>query len=211
MNAFQATQIFSGDNGSPIPLLRERVKCLNEAGHGLLKSFDGQFINALRSSNNSAITLIFDHILPNFPSFRDVAIHRGKQVSFYKRAQILCADIWACFGGKGIGEFVDIGRLTMFADYRVPQMLVGIGALRYSEALQDTLKSKQILESGSQLECEIRGCSIHVVELIKNAIHCSGHKHVSAVLIDFYLWDTAKQLSVSLDPVPIHRTVSVFY
>lgn len=39
-------------------------------------------------------------------------------VSFYKRAQILIADIWACFEGKTFGEFLDIDSLTMFADYR---------------------------------------------------------------------------------------------
>lgn len=40
------------------------------------------------------------------------------QVSFYKRAQILVADIWACFEGKSYGEFHDIDTITMFADYR---------------------------------------------------------------------------------------------
>jgi hypothetical protein len=39
-------------------------------------------------------------------------------VSFWKRAQILVADIWACFEGKGLGTFHDIDSLTMFADYR---------------------------------------------------------------------------------------------
>ena len=39
-------------------------------------------------------------------------------VSFYKRAQILVADIWACFEGKDLGAFDDIDSITMFADYR---------------------------------------------------------------------------------------------
>lgn len=39
-------------------------------------------------------------------------------VSLYKRAQILVADIWACFEGQGHGRFADIDTLTMFADYR---------------------------------------------------------------------------------------------
>lgn len=40
------------------------------------------------------------------------------QVTFYKRAQILVADIWGCFEGQGIGFFADIDCITMFADYR---------------------------------------------------------------------------------------------
>ena len=40
------------------------------------------------------------------------------EVTIYKRAQILVADIWACCGAKGYGEFKDIDVITMFADYR---------------------------------------------------------------------------------------------
>ena len=29
-------------------------------------------------------------------------------VSFYKRAQILVADIWGCFNGHGEGHFIDM-------------------------------------------------------------------------------------------------------
>ena len=39
-------------------------------------------------------------------------------VTFWKRAQILIGDIWACFRGEGLGTFHDIDVLTMFADYR---------------------------------------------------------------------------------------------
>ena len=39
-------------------------------------------------------------------------------VAIYKRVQILVADIWACFEGKGYGAFSDIESITMFADYR---------------------------------------------------------------------------------------------
>ena len=35
-----------------------------------------------------------------------------------KRAQILVADLWACFEGQGLGAFTDIDTITMFADYR---------------------------------------------------------------------------------------------
>jgi hypothetical protein len=39
-------------------------------------------------------------------------------VHLLKRAQILVADVWACFGGTGLGAFNDMHRITMFADYR---------------------------------------------------------------------------------------------
>lgn len=51
-------------------------------------------------------------------SFRDIGTFQGKPVQFLKRAQILVADLWACYQGCGPGEFTDIDTLTMFADYR---------------------------------------------------------------------------------------------
>lgn len=36
-------------------------------------------------------------------------------IRFYKRAQILVADLWACFEGEGYGYFHDIDTVTMFA------------------------------------------------------------------------------------------------
>jgi hypothetical protein len=53
----------------------------------------------------------------------------------YKRAQILVADVWSCFQGKGLGAFADIDKITMFADYRVPQMLIHYGSLEYTPKL----------------------------------------------------------------------------
>jgi hypothetical protein len=44
-------------------------------------------------------------------------------VYIMKRAQILVADIWACYDCKGFGEFTDIDQITMFADYRVPLVM----------------------------------------------------------------------------------------
>ena len=37
--------------------------------------------------------------------------------------------------GKGLGDFHDIDRLTMFADYRVPVVLRELGVLKYSKEL----------------------------------------------------------------------------
>ena len=57
------------------------------------------------------VNLITDY----FPSFRDEAQFEGSTVHFYKRAQILVADLWACFEGEDYGQFFDIDKLTMFA------------------------------------------------------------------------------------------------
>lgn len=68
-------------------------------------------------------------------------LFQGKAVSFYKRAQILVADFWGIMEARGQGDIINMDWLTMFADYRVPQALVYLGALRYSDKLIETLKS----------------------------------------------------------------------
>lgn len=78
-------------------------------------------------------------IIQEFICFRDEAVYHGQNVSFYKRAQILIGDIWACFSGMTLGFFGDIDTITMFADYRVPQVLVHFGAMKYSDALHERL------------------------------------------------------------------------
>lgn len=95
----------------------------------------------------------------DFNCFRDESRFEGrrKPVRFLKRAQILVADIWACFNGEGYGEFRDIDKITMFADYRVPQILATLGCIGYSPPLQAMIARGDILENGSDYEIQLRG------------------------------------------------------
>ena len=67
------------------------------------------------------------------------------------------ADLWACFDGKGLGAFRDIDKITMFADYRVPQILSTMGCLYYSPSLDTAIRDKRLIGSGSRLEMQLRG------------------------------------------------------
>lgn len=50
------------------------------------------------------------------------------------------ADTWSVLEGKGDGFFGDISSLTIFADYRIPQVLVHLKAMKYSEDLMKKLR-----------------------------------------------------------------------
>lgn len=76
---------------------------------------------------------------------------KGTRVSFYKRAQILVADLWGIMEARGEGHAISIDWLTMFADYRVPQALVYLGALRYSDALMQALKNGALMQACGRL------------------------------------------------------------
>lgn len=51
---------------------------------------------------------------------------------------------WALYGGQADGYFEDIDYITMFADYRVPQVLVHFGAMTYDDHLMQLLKDGKI-------------------------------------------------------------------
>lgn len=209
----ELSKILKGETGVEIPLLADRVKCLHEVGNVLLEKYSGSFEKMVQEANGSAEKLLH-LIVNNFKCFRDEAEYKGQKVSFYKRAQILVGDIWACFENKGIGFFKDIDKITMFADYRVPQALVYLDCLEYSDSLLKKLSENILLQNGEQEEVEIRGCSIHSVELLKDIISQKLTKHnVNSVLIDHFLWDYRRKHAkeIELKKIPFHKTFCIYY
>ncbi|CDO77602.1 hypothetical protein BN946_scf184936.g27 [Trametes cinnabarina] len=226
-----------------IPLLEERAAILRENGRILCENFGGSFcgfVQAFREryhDRGSALQLV-KMVTDTFPSFRDEVVYQGRRVYLWKRAQILVAETWAAFyppspvdphplfpAGAAIAE------LTMFADYRVPQILHHLRILAYPPPLVKLLRARTPLAPGSPEELSIRVGSIVAVERVRRAILeliakepesaiDAGEDAVSSVLIDFYLWDLAKRAETSPDSLhgvettpmlPIHRTRSIWY
>ena len=106
--------VFRSATEEEMPLLAERIQCLREAGRVLCKDFEGRFVNCVYSAHYSAAALV-NLLAESFPCFRDETVFHGRRVRMYKRAQILVADLWACFNGEGYGAFEDIDKITMFA------------------------------------------------------------------------------------------------
>lgn len=217
----ELANIFRSETTAGVPMLAERVAVLNQDGAALLKWFNGSFANCIRSCNRDAAQLV-RVIADKFHSFRDICVFQNQKLSILKRAQILVADIWCCFEGKGLGEFHNIEVLTMFADYRVPQALEFFGVLQYSSKLKEILDRGDILDSGCLLEKEIRGCSIAGVERltshVKTIVKESNPEDVDAlcrlinpVTIDHFLWNYAKKHKDAMKHLPIHKIRTIFY
>ncbi|KAI8437995.1 hypothetical protein MSG28_010653 [Choristoneura fumiferana] len=203
--------IMKGDNEAEIPLFDKRVAVLHEVGSILLEKYNGTFETCVKEANKSAVKLL-QIIVDNFPCFRDENVYKGQKVAIYKRAQILVADLWNFFDREGWGEFEDINKLTMFADYRVPQVLVYFGALSYSDELMDKLKKDVLLPSGSDEEIEIRGCSIHAVELLTKKLRdIKPEVEINSSLIDYYLWCYRRKYAEEMEKVPFHKTFGIYY
>jgi hypothetical protein len=123
-----------------------------------MQMYQCSFTNVISAAKGSAAGLV-NILARDFPSFRDEFPFQGrrKPVRFLKRAQILVADLWACFQGEGYGAFKDIDKITMFADYRLPQILSSLGCIYYSPKLDMAVRQKQTLESGGNWEMQLRG------------------------------------------------------
>ena len=163
--------IFRSATSEPMPMLDERISYLREAGRILQEQFEGTFMTCLEDANHSATTLV-DLLVTYFDCFRDESRFEDEKVRFYKRAQILAADLWACFEGEGYGRFDDIDKITMFAgkfskthsimlltcvDYRIPQMLCSLGCMQYSPPLDSRIRQLKPIESGHPWEVQLRG------------------------------------------------------
>ena len=105
-----------------LPGMSERCRLLNELGQGLLEHHNGSALDMIRKANRSASRLS-SIIVNTFAGFQDSCIDpfTGKQLFFYKRAQIAVADLWAAFQCIGLEEdknpclFYDIESITTFA------------------------------------------------------------------------------------------------
>ncbi len=205
--------IFRPSATSPtMPLLGDRIYCLREAGYVLRDHFDGRFTTCIEESKGSAAALV-NLIVDNFPCLDDRHEYEGTTVRFHKRAQILVADLWACFEGEHFGYFHDIHQITMFADYRIPQILHSLGCLQYSPPLESHIRQKKAIDSGHPWEIQLRGCSIWCIELLRREIQRQHPEtHLNAILIDFFLYDTMKEMEAKgHDCIPHHRTRSIWY
>lgn len=74
------------------------------------------------------------------------------------------------------------------------------------------------MENGCQEEIEIRGCSIHAVELLWAAVKSllvNAKKDdlymINPIIIDHFLWDFRRQYATELSSIPFHKVISIYY
>ncbi len=196
--------ILRGSN--TIPLLEQRVNNAREVGRVLLERYDGQFTNAIEQAGGSAtrLSLLLAH---EFPSFHDVATFRNSPVQFFKRAQICAADLAMAFAGQRWGAFHDLQQLTIFADYKLPQVLRHYHILEYEPSLAERVDNREILAAGSEEEVEIRAGTVWAGELLRQALAWRGQQ-VNASEIDQRLWLSGQQTT---EMRPYHRTRTIYY
>lgn len=190
-----------------IPMLKTRLANAHEIGNRLLKAWDGDIRKFLAAAEGSAVSLT-QQVVDNFPCFDDHSVYFGREVKFYKRAQILVIDLMGALKGEALVDFHDADRLTAFADYKIPQVLEAHGVLRYTPQLDAQLQRYEQISEGDPLEIEIRAGMVWAVEFLRLELEARGRK-VAPYELDWLLWNLGQK------PVenekPYHRTRTVFY
>lgn len=176
-------------------LISERHKIVNENFAILKAKYHGQAKNLLAKAGNNASKLV-ELILADFPTFRDWP--------FLKRAQIFVADIDKALPELGLSG---LDELTVFADYKLPQLLQAEGVLEYTHELKDKIAKEELISPGSKPETEIRANTVWACELIGEELEKLGRK-LSSSELDWILWVLAKETKFEL---PYHKTSTILY
>jgi hypothetical protein len=96
-------------------------------------------------------------------------------------------------------------------------MLHSLGVLQYSPPLEGRIRRHETIPPGHTYELQIRGCSIWAIEQLLREIHKlppapSTSKKPNAILLDFFLYDLAKEREeAGVEAIPHHRTRSIWY
>ncbi len=197
-----AKKFFQGVDDVEIPLLKERIKNLQEAGKVLLSKFGGKFSNVVEESQYDAIKLV-KLIIENLSSFRDISVINGKEICFLKRAQI-CANDTQYALKKYKKKLDNFEMLTAFADYKLPQVLRMFGVLEYTRELSDKIDNLVEIPHDSNEEIEIRAATIWAIELLRQEIQT-----LTAGEIDNTIWFISQD--IQKEAKPYHRTRTIYY
>ncbi len=190
-----------------IPMIEARLAILHEVGRVLVKHFDGNFIQLIKAADRDAPSMV-RLLVAYFPSFDDTAALDGHTIHFYKRAQLATAMVYEALSGEGLGELARTDRLTVFADYKLPQVLRRLEILRYRSPLADQIDQCEPLAAGSREEIEIRVATVWAADLMRQAL-IPRRPEITALHIDYWLWREGQAKGPAIKPY--HRTRTIYY
>jgi len=176
-----------------IPLFKERFNIIRDVSKIVNEKMNGNFYKFIKNINKDI--KIFNIIINYFPSFKDERIYKGKTIYLYKLAQLLTSDILHIRELKENIK-VDYSNLLGCSDYKIPQVMRGLGILEYNIELSNIVDNKQEIEVNSEYEIEIRANMIVAIDMIKGRLD----NKISAININDYIWGMSKNKTLELTP-----------
>ena len=184
-----------------IPLFEERFNIIRNVSRIVNEKMNGSFCKFINNINIDEE--LFEIIISHFPNFKDERTYNNKTIYFYKLAQLLTSDILHI---REIKENikVDYSHLVGCADYKIPQVMRGMGMLNYSDKLSNIIDNKKEIEVNSEYEVEIRANMLVVIDLIKKKLE----NRVCAIDINDYIWSQGKNKNIKLKPYHLTRCIN---
>jgi hypothetical protein len=180
------------------PLMADFAISLRDVGAHVLDDHSGSFAAVVDSARGSAVRLV--GILASWSAFADTSLYDGREIPFFKRAQIAAADVHLA----GLARLDDRDRLTAFADNLVPHVLRVDGVLVLDEGLRLAIEGGELLAHGSAEEVELRACAVHAVELLS----AESERGLAPADIDYALWNRGRLARYKAIPRPRSRTTA---
>lgn len=191
----------------PIPLEGQRLAIWHREGPVLSREFGGRWFRVVERADGSAANLV-KLLVTWFPTWNDAAELDGNRVVFLKRAQLAAGMLYQAFGGTGWGDLADLDRLTVYADYKLPQVMRRLGILIYDQDLSALVDSQTPIPAGCRMEVEIRAATVWAGELMRRAL-VPRSPGITACHIDYWLWETGQHKVPGARPY--HRTLTTAY
>jgi len=203
------------DQDAEHPLMADFAAALRDVGERVEADHGGRFEAVIDAAEGSASALA--DLLSGWRAFADVSSYGGREVPFFKRAQIAAADVdrmglaAADINHIGLagastavepGRLRDLDRLTAFADNLVPHVLRIDGVLSLDPALKQRIEAGELLEHGSPEEVELRACAVQAIELL------AAVSPLTPAAIDSALWNRGRAERYKSLPRPRSRNTA---
>jgi len=201
--------IFKGN--IEMPMLQERKDILNQVGQKLVNSYEGDWINFINScpkklySNGEGL---IEKLISEFPRFNDSSSYKGKDIHFYKLAQLAFWGIHGELSHSNYFNIEDINAMSAFADYIVPVALKVMKIVEYSEDLNEKINNGILIERDSEEEIEVRAASLFATAKLTEAVNLRrpANKAIIIPQLDYRLWK-----SYHATHHPHHLTYTIMY
>ena len=198
----------------PIPLVKERVVAFRELGSFLEQaSLNENYFTDLFQHFGGDARAVAEYLPQALPSWGD---------PFLKRAQLFVGMLYGRMQNSSENAIdpQSLKKLTVFADYRVPQALVATGVMTLSRGLLRRIKRGVELPSGSPEEQEIRAGTILAGDMLANQLSQKKGTEINALHVDYLLWKLARDMKkgqvgqgiLAMKKLPDHhKTITVEY
>lgn len=176
-----------------MPMLDERVEIFHSVGNVLEARYKGRFHHFVESCSPRLYDNgrgIIDKLVKEFPRFNDVSAYEGREIKFYKLAQLSVWVNYQFLRRSTRFPIEDLAHMTAFADYIVPVALRVMGMISYSPSLEKAIGNYQLIPRDSTQEIEIRAHCLYATALLREEVNKRrpADRQVIIPQIDARLW-----------------------